>query len=80
MITVHAISAHIPFTGRGTLAFYQPSSTERYVSVGPGIEVSLGPYQEPKWDEERGNEATVYTGWGRLKHPQEKGVIIDLLR
>jgi hypothetical protein len=80
VITVPAISAHIPFTGRGTLAFYQPSSTERYFSVGPGIEVSLEPYQEPKWDEERGNEATVYNGWGRLNHPQEKGAIIDLLR
>jgi hypothetical protein len=79
MMMVHAISAHLPFTDGGALAFYQPSSAERYFSVGPGIEVSLEPYEEPKWDEERGKEASFYNGRGRLNHRQEKGGLIDFL-
>ena len=76
---VHAISAHLPFTDAGTLAFFQPSPTERYLSVGPGVEVSLETYEEPKRDEERAKEALVYVERGQLIHRQEKGVLIDLL-
>jgi hypothetical protein len=76
---VHAISAQLPFTGGEALAFYQPSSAERYFPVGPGIEVSLEPYGEPKWDDERGKEASAYNGRGQLKHRQVKGFLIDAL-
>lgn len=77
MLMIPAFSAQLPFTSGETLVLYQPSSIERYFPVSPGIEVSIEPCEEPKWEEEMGQESLVYNGRGRLNHSQEKGVLID---
>ena len=78
-MTVPAISAHIPFTGGGNLVYFHPSPTERYFPVGPGIEVSIEPYEKPQKEEETSQNSSVYDGLGRLSGRQKKGFLIDVL-
>ena len=79
MIMINAISANFPFTGGGTLVLYQPSPMERYFPVAPGIEVSVEPQEDPRWENERDQKCSVYNRLGQLKHPQEKGALVDVL-
>ena len=78
MFMAHAISAHFPFNGGETLVLYQPSPMERYFPVAPGIEVSVEPHEESRWERERDQEGSVYNRQGRLNHPPKKGVLVDV--
>ncbi len=79
MLMIPAFSGQLPFTSGEALVVYQPASIERYFPVGPGIEASIEPWEEPIWGEETGQESLVYNGSGRLNHGQKKGVFIDTL-
>ena len=74
---VNAVSASFPFNGAQILVLYQPSPMERYFPVAPGIEVSVEPHEEPRW--EGGQEASVYNRQGKLNSSKKKGVLIDTL-
>jgi hypothetical protein len=48
---------------------------ERYISIAPGIEVSVAPHEEPGW--ERSSEASVYNRQGRMDFSLKKGFFVD---
>ena len=76
---VHAISAQFPFMSGESLVLYQPSPMERYLPVAPGIEVSVEPQDEVRWDQERGQESSVYNRQGQMNRPKKKGALVDTL-
>ncbi len=76
---VHAISAQFPFRSGEGLILYQPSPMERYFPVVPGIEVSVEPQDEVRWEQERDQESSVYNRQGQMNHPKKKGALVDTL-
>ncbi len=76
---VHAISAQFPLSAGEGLVLYQRSPTESYFPIAPGIEVSVEPREELKWEREGGQEGSVYNRRGQLNHPQKKGVLLNAL-
>jgi len=76
---VHAISAQFPFMSGESLVLYQPSPMERYLPVAPGIEVSVEPQDEVRWELEKGQESSVYNRQAQMNHPKKKGALVDTL-
>ncbi len=76
---VHAISAQFPFTSGESLVLYHPSPRERYFPVAPGIEVSVEPPDDVRWEQGRGQESSVYNRQGQMNHPKKKGALVDTL-
>jgi hypothetical protein len=76
---VHAMSAQFPFMSGESLVLYQPSPRERYLPVAPGIEVSVEPQDEVRWEQERGQESSVYNRQGQMNHLKKKGALVDTL-
>jgi hypothetical protein len=76
---VHAISAQFPFMSGESLVLYQPSPMERYLPVAPGIAVSVEPQDEVRWEQERGQESSVYNRQGQMNHLKKKGALVDTL-
>ena len=76
---VHAISAQFPFMSGESLVLYQPSPMERYFPVAPGIEVSVEPQDEVRWEQERGRESSTYNRQGQMNHTKKKGALVDTL-
>ena len=75
VMVVQAISAEFPFFGGKSLALYQPSPAERYFPFAPGIEVSVQPLEEMRW--QKNQEPSVYNRQGRLNPSPRKGVLVD---
>ena len=67
----------ISHRGIERLTLYRPSQRERYFPIGPGIEISVEPYETLEWASERGPEASVYTREGRLNSSLNKGGVVD---
>lgn len=76
---VHAISAQFPFMSGESLVLYQPSPMERYFPVAPGIEVSVEPQDELRWEQERSQEYSTYNRRGHMNHTRKKGALVDTL-
>ncbi len=76
---VHAISAQFPLMGGETLVLYQRSPMERYLPVARGLEVSVEPQDEVRWECERGQESSIYNRQGQMSSPAKKGVLVNIL-
>jgi len=73
---VHAVSASFPFPNGEGLVFYHPAPVEKYVSVAPGIEVSIEPCAHIPSGEQR-VDSPLYDRRGRLVTVKRKGELVD---